>query len=291
MEYGGYIWGESQYLSRVPLTRIRQLTSEAKEEEFIMNSKKLKIFLFAIGLTLFSAHTAEAASYKVIPGDSLYSISKSFNTSTAEIMKANNLSNSTIYPGQILNVSANQYTVKSGDTLYLISKRFGVSLDSLRRINNYWKDYIYPGQVLLIPSASSIQNTATTKTFYGVIPYTESDIDLLARLIYAEAQGQSYKAQAAVGAVVVNRVQSSAWPNTIKDVIYQKSAGYYQFTPVVNGWINNPASSTARQAALDALKGYDPTNGAQFYFDDSTTNTWLWSKSVALKVDNMIFSY
>jgi spore germination cell wall hydrolase CwlJ-like protein len=256
----------------------------------MINSKKLKITLFALGLTLFSAHTAEAASYKVVSGDSLYTISRTFNTTTSALMKDNSLSNSIIFPGQVLNVAATQYTVKSGDTLYLISKRFGVSLDSVRKVNNYWKDYIYPGQVLLIPGSNTALNSTTTAS-KGVIPYTESDLDLLARLIQAEAEGQPYKAMVAVGAVVVNRVQSSAWPNTIRDVIYHKSAGYYQFTPVLNGYINKPATATARQAALEALKGYDPTNGAEFYFDDSTKNTWLWSKPVALRVDRMVFSY
>ena len=258
------------------------------------NSKMLKITLFTLGITLFSAHTAEAASYKVVSGDSLYTIGRTFNTTSAALMKDNNLSSSVIYPNQVLNIASNQYTVKGGDTLYLISKRFGVSLDSIRKANNYWKDSIYPGQVFLISGSVTAQNNLTiaaSTVSKGVIPYTESDLDLLARLINAEAQGQPYKAQVAVGAVVVNRVQSSAWPNTIKDVIYHVSAGYYQFSPVLNGWINKPATVATRQAALEALKGYDPTNGAEFYFDDSTKNTWLWSKPVALRVENMVFSY
>ncbi|MCM0648534.1 LysM peptidoglycan-binding domain-containing protein [Clostridium swellfunianum] len=254
----------------------------------MIKSKILNVTLFALGLTLFSSHVAKAATYKVAPGDSLYTISRSFNTTTHELMTNNKLSNSLIYPGQLLNVPDRKYTVRSGDTLYLIAKKYGVTINSIRNTNNYWKDYIYPGQVLVIPGKSSFTASSVSK---GVVPYTQSDLDLLARLIQAEAQGQSYKSQVAVGAVVINRVQSSAWPNTIRDVIYQKSGGYYQFTPVVNGWINKSASTTARQAALDALRGYDPTNGAEFYFDDSTKNTWLWSKTVALRDGNMVFSY
>lgn len=259
----------------------------------MFNSKKLKVFLFTLSITMFTAHSAKAATYKVASGDSLFTISKTFNTNTYALKSDNNLKSSIIYPGQALNVPAVSYKVKSGDTLYLIAKRNGISLASLRKANNYWKDTIYVGQTLLLPKTSSTAAAAQTQTQIskGVIPYTQSDLDLLARLIYAEAQGQPYKAQLAVGAVVVNRVQSTAWPNTIKSVIYQKSAGYYQFTPVLNGFINKPASSEARQAALEALKGADPTNGAQFYFDDSTKNTWLWSKKVALRVGNMVFSY
>jgi len=263
----------------------------------MLKSKITKSLLFALSISFLSSNLVHAASYKVVSGDSLYKIGNLFSTSSPVLMQNNNLSSAMIYPGQVLNVPASQYTVKSGDTLYLIAKKFGISLSALRTANNYWVDYIYPNQTLLIPGTSSSQastnmtSSTSSSASAGVIPYTESDLDLLARLINAEAQGEPYKAKVAVGAVVVNRVQSSSWPNTIKEVIYQRINGYYQFSPVLNGWINNPATAESRQAALEALKGSDPTNGAQFYFDDSTTNTWLWSKTVALRVDKMVFSY
>lgn len=256
----------------------------------MITSHKLKIFLFTLGITLFTAHSVKAAGYTVVSGDTLYNIGKTFNTNAYTLKYDNKLISDSIYLGQILNVPAKDYTVKSGDTLYLISKANGINVDSLKKANNYWLDFIYVGQRLIIPSTNYSISTAS-QTVKGVIPYTESDLDLLARLVRAEAEGQPYKAKVAVAAVVVNRVQSSAWPNTIKDVIYQKVNGYYQFSPVLNGYINKPAATEDRQAVLEVLKGYDPTNGAQFYFDDSTTNTWLWSKSIALRIDKMVFSY
>lgn len=256
----------------------------------MINSKKIKVLLLSVTMTLFGAYSVKAADYRVVSGDSLYTIGKTFNTSVAALKADNKIYTDTLFPGQILNVPAVQYTVKSGDTLYLISKANNISLYNLRKANNYWSDYIYVGQKIIIPAVNNIYNS-NTSIHQGVIPYTDSDLDLLARLVQAEAQGVSYTAKVAVAAVVINRVQSSEWANSISGVIYQKINGYYQFTPVVNGWINKPASAEARQAALDALKGYDPTNGAQFYFDDSTTNKWLWSKPVALRVDNMVFSY
>ena len=114
---------------------------------------------------------------------------------------------------------------------------------------------------------------------------------MLARLITAEAQGEEYNAKVAVGAVVLNRVKSDTFANTIKDVIYEKINGYYQFTPVLNGWINKPANEDCIKAAKEALSGIDPTNGALFYFDDSTTNQWLLSRPVSVKIDNMIYTY
>jgi spore germination cell wall hydrolase CwlJ-like protein len=117
------------------------------------------------------------------------------------------------------------------------------------------------------------------------------DLDLLARLITAEAQGEPYEAQVAVGAVVMNRVKSSDWPNTVKGVIYQEIGGYYQFTPVVNGWINKPAEPEGIRAAKEAMSGADPTNGAQFYYDDKVTNQWILAKPVSAQYGHMIFAF
>ncbi len=119
----------------------------------------------------------------------------------------------------------------------------------------------------------------------------DNDLDLLARLITAEAQGEPYEAQVAVGAVVMNRVESGVWAPTIEGVIYQNINGYYQFTPVVNGWINKPAQPESLQAAEAAMSGADPTNGAQFYYDDQSTNTWILSKPVSIQIGHMIYAY
>lgn len=118
-----------------------------------------------------------------------------------------------------------------------------------------------------------------------------NDLDLLARLITAEAQGEPYEAKVAVGAVVINRVNSGLWASTIKDVIYQNINGYYQFTPVVNGWIDKPAQPESIQAAEAAMNGADPTGGAQFYYDNKTTNTWILSKPVSLQIGHMVYAY
>ncbi|TDT61122.1 cell wall hydrolase [Fonticella tunisiensis] len=256
----------------------------------MFKSKKLKTFLFALSttmaLTIFTKHNAFAAAYKVTSGDSLFKISRLFNTTASEIKSTNDLGSDVIYPGQVLNVPAETYTVKSGDTLFLISKRFGISLDALRKANNKWDNLIYPGQKLILPKGNVVSSQPK-----AVIPYTQDDLDLLARLIQAEAENQPYSAKVAVGAVVVNRVQSSQFPNTIREVIYQRINGYYQFTPVLNGTINNPASAESRRAACEALNGADPTNGALFYFDDSATNQWLWSKPLAARIDRMVFVY
>lgn len=104
-----------------------------------------------------------------------------------------------------------------------------------------------------------------------------SDVQLLARAINGEARGEPYEGQVAVGAVILNRVKDSKFPNTIAGVIYQSGA----FTAVADGQINVPIdpSSSVVKAAQDALNGWDPTDGAIYYFNPSTaTNKWIWSR-------------
>ena len=108
-----------------------------------------------------------------------------------------------------------------------------------------------------------------------------SDVNLLARIIYGEARGEPYSGQVAVGAVVLNRVKSSSFPNTISGVIYQSGA----FDAVRDGQINLSPDSTAKKAAQDALNGWDPSYGAIYYFNPSTaTNKWIWSRPMTVTI-------
>ena len=115
-----------------------------------------------------------------------------------------------------------------------------------------------------------------------------SDIQLLARAINGEARGESYEGQVAVGAVILNRVKSSKFPNTIAGVIYQSGA----FTAVSDGQINVPIDekSTVYKAAQDALNGWDPTNGCIYYFNpDTATSSWIWSRPIVKKIGKHTF--
>lgn len=108
-----------------------------------------------------------------------------------------------------------------------------------------------------------------------------NNLNLLSRLIYGEARGEPYTGQVAVGAVVMNRVRSSSFPNTISGVIYQSGA----FDVVSDGQINLTPNDTARKAAQDALNGWDPTYGAIYYFNPSTaTNKWIWSRPMTITI-------
>ena len=108
-----------------------------------------------------------------------------------------------------------------------------------------------------------------------------SNVNLLARLIYGEARGEPYTGQVAVGAVVMNRVKSSSFPNSISGVIYQSGA----FDAVRDGQINLTPDATAKKAAQDAINGWDPSYGAIYYFNPSTaTNKWIWSRPMTVTI-------
>lgn len=108
-----------------------------------------------------------------------------------------------------------------------------------------------------------------------------NDLNLLARLIYGEARGEPYTGQVAVGAVVLNRVRNSSFPNTVAGVIYERGA----FDVVSDGQINLSPNSTAKKAAQDALNGWDPSYGAIYYFNPATaTNKWIWSRPATVTI-------
>ncbi len=116
-----------------------------------------------------------------------------------------------------------------------------------------------------VPSASADRNTRA----------------LLARLISAEARGEPYVGQVAVGAVVLNRVKHPSFPNTIPGVIYQSGA----FSCITDGQFNQPVAESAYRAADDALNGWDPTGGAIYYFNPHTaTSAWIWSRPLILTI-------
>lgn len=119
------------------------------------------------------------------------------------------------------------------------------------------------------------------------VGYKNSDITLLARLVSAEAKGEPYRGQVAVAAVVLNRVKSSSFPNSIPDVIYEPGA----FSPVANGEIWKEPVSSAISAAHEALAGTDPAYGALFFFNPAkTSNKYIWSRPQIIQIGKHIFA-
>ena len=128
---------------------------------------------------------------------------------------------------------------------------------------------------------NSSGNSGSSNSSNSSSSVNSSDLNLLSRLVYGEARGEPYTGQVAVAAVVLNRVRNSSFPNTISGVIYQKGA----FDVVADGQINLTPNDTAKKAAQDALNGWDPSNGAIYYFNPSTaTNKWIWSRPMTVTI-------
>jgi len=269
-------------------------------------------FFVLLGL-LFAPVAAFASTYTVSPGDTLFLIARSHGVTVDKLIAANKLGDTVIYSGQQLNIpdeKSQTYTIKSGDTLYLIGKKFGVSYQEIMSENGLKSTAVYPGMLLKItaPPVASVSPVPPVSPVPAVGGSTgtdsqasrgggsiqrpdPADVDLLARLITAEADSEPYECKVSVGAVVLNRVASPKFPNSVTEVVYQHDNWTYQFEPVQNGWITRPASVASLQAAKEALSGSDPTNGALYFFADSVDSPWLRSRKVSRVIGHTVFTY
>lgn len=154
------------------------------------------------------------------------------------------------------------------------------------------KEDIYKGVgiALILILLAKLGKSTEAETISEMPPedISQSDLDLLARVIYAESRGEPYRGQVAVGAVVLNRLKSPDFPNNIRDIIYQKG----QFSSVDDGQINLIPNSTAYRAARDALKGIDPSLGALYFYNPETAKSlwWLSTREVTVKIGNHVFA-
>ncbi len=131
-----------------------------------------------------------------------------------------------------------------------------------------------------------VKNTSPDKNG-GYNSYSSSDLYLLAKVIHAEGRGESYTGQVAIGAVVLNRVESEQFPNTISGVVYQKHA----FTAVSDGQINLEPNETAMRAAKDAMNGWDPTYGCLYYYNPAiATSSWIFSRETVTVIGKHVFA-
>lgn len=235
-------------------------------------------------------------SHQVQTGESLYLISQKYGVTVEMIQQANQLTGTSVWTGQTLKIplpnhgtsqtSYMVYIVKHGDPLSLIAKRFGVSIKALLEANQLcYASAILPGRKLLIPKSTSEKENPVPR-----FNLSQSDLDLLARLVSAESAGEPFQGQVAVAATVLNRLEDPRYPDTIREIIYQVDNGSYQYSPVLDGRINLPATPGAYQAVEQAIWGVDPSNGANgFYNPAKTTNQWVRSQPVTAVIGNHVF--
>lgn len=136
-------------------------------------------------------------------------------------------------------------------------------------------------------SYEALDKTPSTGKPSGGINYTSSDLYLMAKCIHAEGRGESYTGQVAIGAVILNRVKSPDFPNTVAGVIYQKGA----FTAVDDGQINLEPNQTAYDAARDAFNGWDPTYGCLYYYNPAVaTSAWIFNRQTVTVIGRHVFA-
>lgn len=211
---------------------------------------KSSVLLITLTITIFSSVTASALSRVGSRGEEVRNIQtrlKSWN----------------YYTGWIDGIYG-EYTRRA---VVSFQKKHGLTPDGIAGPATLAK--------IGLPTGVATQNSSSS-----------SDLNLLARVINGEARGESYEGQVAVGAVVLNRVKHSSFPNTIAGVVYQNGA----FTAVVDGQINKPVESSCYNAARDALNGWDPSGGAVYYYNPATaTSSWIWSRPVIKQIGKHVF--
>lgn len=235
-------------------------------------------------------------SHQVQNGESLYLISQKYGVTVEAIQQVNQLSGTSIGVGQTLKIpllregtsqaDSKTHIIRSGEPLYLIAKRYGISIKALLEANHLcYASAIFPGQRLIIPDP-----TSDSGSFVPRFNLSQSDLDLLARLVSAESAGEPFQGQVAVAATILNRLEDPRYPNTIPGIIYQVDNGSYQYSPVLDGRISLPASPSAYQAVEKAIRGADPSNGANgFYNPTKTTNQWVRSQPVTATIGGHVF--
>ncbi len=190
------------------------------------------------------------------------------NNETYEINKEENYIYHTITYGDTLSEIAQLYLGDAND--WIIIQDLNNNIDPLS---------LSIGMKLKIPADKIVEEEVITDN---------DRVYLLARIIHAEANNQPYNGKIAVGNVIMNRVESNAFPNTIKKVIYQEG----QFSPVSNGSINNEPSKKSIEAAKDVLGGERviPENVLYFYNPDTATSRWIFSREVFVEIGNHAFA-
>lgn len=172
------------------------------------------------------------------------------------------------------------YQVEPGDSLYWIAGAYGISTQELQSLNGLDSDVIRVGQRLVVPMD-------LVKQYPVGVRLSAPEVEWLAQMIYAEARGEPYLGQVAVGAVIINRILSSQFPNTLRGVLFQNNA----FQPIRNGSFYMTPNESARKAALEALNGSDPTGGALFFFNPrQSTDRFMHSRPAKTTIGSHRFT-
>lgn len=153
---------------------------------------------------------------------------------------------------------------------------------------NAGREFTYYGGVPLDQQVKGNSGSSGSTAYQLPPKYSEQDLQLMANAVYGEARGEPYEGQVAVAAVILNRLESPDFPNTISEIIFQPGA----FTAVADGQIWLTPNERAKQAVLDAMSGWDPSENALYYFNPNTaTSEWIWTRPQIKQIGEHIFCY
>ena len=175
------------------------------------------------------------------------------------------------------------YNIQWGDSLYKLSELYDTEVNELKNANQLPSDKILAGEEIWIPDSNPMHNLQIPSSQYS------DEIYLLARLINGEAGGESFEGQVAVGAVIINRINSGKFPTTITGNVYQGM----QFESVANGEIWRPLTTSSIRAAEAALKGWDPSGGALYFYNPAkiySKYNWIWSRPIINRIGAHVFA-
>jgi N-acetylmuramoyl-L-alanine amidase len=186
------------------------------------------------------------------------------------------------------------------DSLLDLGEEYGIAIDDKKPDINIHEDWIYIGGMLQIPDNSKVlaiqssepaTETPEKELEEPAVSISNEEKDLFVRLVEAEAKGESYEGKVAVATVVLNRVDSPEFPDTITDVIKEVVGTSYAFSPVQNGEINKPASDEAVRAVDEALTRKDRLNDCiYFYNPEIATDDWIRTRTVVKTIGNHVFA-
>ena len=252
---------------------------------------KLSGTLIRIGQTL---RIPDSLVYTVEAGDNLSGIAKRYGTTVEAIKRANGLTGDTIYPnGKLIIPGGKDYRITT------VEKNFESRQETRTESLIEKPEPDLTGEQSIAPEITSgdkgqegvDQGVAASSNGKRRVKLSQEDIYLLARLIHAEARGESMRGKIAVGAVILNRLESPDFPKTIREIIYQKNDRVYQFSPVEDGSINLEPNESAWRAAEAAAAGEDPTNGSLFFYNpDIATDEWIKTLPVSTVIGNHVFA-
>ena len=226
---------------------------------------------FVILMIFLSVTLVTSVSISVYEPSTEVAVIKAGSNSSDVKLVQKKLKNWGYYSGSIDGI----YGSKTRSAVRLFQRRNGLAVDGI--VGNKTLAALGISQSMLSGGGSSGSTAG----------YSSSDVNLLAKLIYAEARGEPYQGQVAVGAVVLNRVKSSSFPNTISAVIYQP----YAFTCVNDGQINLSPNQTAIKAAKDAMNGWDPSYGSLYYYNPKiATSKWIYSRKTITTIGAHVFA-